>query len=218
MKNLQKWGGLAALYEAAAYIFGMVFFLAIVDYGSVVDPAEKMALLVTNQIGLYVMTLLIYVVFAVFLVILALALHQQLKAAAPEMMQIATVFGLIWAGLLIASGMIFNIGMATAVDLYGSDPEQAATVWLAIDTVSEGIGGGNEIVGGLWLLLVSWVALRGNVFPRVLNIMGIVIGVAGIISTIPALGEIGGMIFGLGQIVWFIWLGIVMLRGNSAAA
>ena len=39
--------------------------------------------------------------------------------------------------------------------------------------------------------------------------------IAGILSTIPALGEIGGMIFGLGQIVWFIWLGIVMLRDSQ---
>jgi hypothetical protein len=29
---------------------------------------------------------------------------------------------------------------------------------------------------------------------------------------VPALGEIGGMVFGLTQIVWFAWLGIAMLR------
>jgi hypothetical protein len=34
---------------------------------------------------------------------------------------------------------------------------------------------------------------------------------------VPALGMLGP-IFGLGIIVWFIWLGIVMLRSSPSAA
>ncbi|MFB0537473.1 MAG: hypothetical protein ACETWR_21110 [Anaerolineae bacterium] len=42
---------------------------------------------------------------------------------------------------------------------------------------------------------------------------------AGILSAVPALGELGlGIILGLGQIPWFVWLGIVMLRGSISAA
>jgi hypothetical protein len=33
-----------------------------------------------------------------------------------------------------------------------------------------------------------------------------------------ALGELGGMVFGLGTIAWFVWVGIVMLRSNQGAA
>jgi hypothetical protein len=46
----------------------------------------------------------------------------------------------------------------------------------------------------------------------------VAIGVAGIISVVPALAELFIYIFALGQIVWFIWLGIVMLRGSPSAA
>jgi hypothetical protein len=35
---------------------------------------------------------------------------------------------------------------------------------------------------------------------------------AGILSAIPALGGIGGGIFGLTQIVWFVGLGILLLQ------
>lgn len=214
MNSFQKWGGLAALYEAAAYLLGMAFFLILMDYSSVSNPVQKMVLLINNQTSMYIITLIIYVVFAFFLILLSLSLHERLKEGSPSIMKTATAFGLIWAGLLIASGMIFNIGLEKVVELYETNPAQAATVWLAIEAVHEGIGGGNEIIGGIWVLLISWAALRQGAFSKVLNYIGLIIGAAGLISTIPSLGEIGGMIFGLGQIVWFIWLGITLLQSN----
>jgi hypothetical protein len=51
-----------------------------------------------------------------------------------------------------------------------------------------------------------------------LNFLGILVGVAGIASLIPALTDTLVGIFGLGQIVWFIGLGIVLLRRNPKAA
>ena len=76
-----------------------------------------------------------------------------------------------------------------------------------------GLGGGNEIVGGLWVLLVSWIALR-DVLPKALNYLGMIVGVAGIVTLVPALTEVGA-IFGLGIIVWYIWVGIVLLRNKQ---
>ena len=215
MKNLQKMGGIAALYEAVAYVVAIVGFLLVVGWPD--DPVKQVAVLVDNQVSMHILYIIAYQVFAVFLVVLALALYERLKAGSPAIMQTATAIGMIWATVVIASGMIFNIGMGTVVDLYGTDPAQATTVWLAINSVCDGIGGGNEILGGLWILLVSWAALRAGGLPRALNYLGVVIGVPGILSAFPGLGEVG-MIFGLGQIVWFVWLGIVMLRRSPGAA
>ncbi|NKQ37812.1 MAG: DUF4386 family protein [Chloroflexi bacterium] len=212
MNKLQKWGGVAAIYEAVAYITGMVVFLLAVDYASAVSSAQKIALVVENQAVLAMTNVVIYVLFGVALVVLSLALHQRLKAASPAMMQTATAFGLIWAGVVIASGMVFNVGMGVVTDLYAADPTQATAVWTAIDAVANGIGGGVELLGGLWTLLVSLAALRAGAFGKGLNYLGILVGIAGTMTIIPALGEIGGMIFGLTQIVWFAWLGIAMLR------
>ena len=217
MKKLQKMGGIAALYEAAAYILGMVGFLLVVNISDVADPVQKVALIVDHQAFLFIMHLLIYVIWAVFLVVLALALYERLKAGSPAMVQAATVFGMIWVCLIIASGMVYNIGMETVIALYDQDPAQAATVWLAIESVFNGLGGGNEIVGGIWVLLISWAALRSGGLPKALNYVGLAISVPGILSTIPPLGELG-LIFGLGQIVWFIWLGVELLRVRSSAA
>jgi hypothetical protein len=216
MKNLQKMGGIAALYAGAAYVVGMVGFLLVVGWPD--DPVQQVAVLVQNQVSLRILHLIVYVVWAVFMVVLALALYERLKAGSPAIMMTATAFGMIWATVIIASGMIFISGMENVVNLYDKDPAQAATVWLAIDSVFGGLGGSNEVIGGIWILLVSWAALRAGGLPRVLNYLGVAIGVAGIISVVPALAELFIIIFALGQIVWFIWLGIVMLRSSPSAA
>ncbi len=222
MNDLQKMRGVAALIEAATFVVGFALYatlLASADYGSLdVDPIQNVAFLADNQAIMYAWHLIIYVAFGVFLVVLVLALHERLKAGSPAMVQTATAFGLIWAGLVIASGMVANIGAGIVVDIYGDDPVQAASVWLALNFVVEGLGGGNEIVGGLWVLLVSSAALRTGGLPRTLNYLGVVIGVAGLLTVVPALGELGGAIFGLGSIAWFVWLGIVMLRGSQSTA
>ena len=218
MKNLQKFGGFAALYMAIAHLIGIVIFLVILDYLSITDPAQKVALNVDKQMVIFSTNLLMYVFFGFFLIVLSLALYDRLKSGAPAIMQVATAIGIIWAGSLIASGMVSNAGIVPVVALYAKDPAQAALTWQGIESVASGLGNGNgEILGGLWTLLVSLAALRTGGLPKGLNILGLVVGAVGIVSLIPALNALTG-IFGLGQIIWFVWLGIVLLRSSSSRA
>ena len=218
MNNLQKMGGIAALYMTTAYLVGIILFLFVLDYPNIVDPAQKVALLVDKQMLIYSMNLILYVIFGVFLIVLVLALYERLKVGAPAIMQVATVIGIIWAGSLIASGMVSNAGIAPVVALYAKDPAQAALTWQGFEVVASGLGNGNgEILGGLMTLLVSWAALRTGGLPKFLNYLGMVVGLAGIISTIPGLSDLTG-IFGISQIVWFVWLAIILLRPNPSVA
>jgi len=217
MKNLQKMGGVAALYEAAAYLVGFALWIGVLKYSSDLEPAQQVASFVNNQSLWYILNLVVYVIAGFFLVVLALALYERLKVSSPAIMKIATAIGLIWAGVVIASGMIANIGIENVVNLHNTDPAQAAPVWVAIDSVRDGLGGGNEIAGGVWILLVSWAALQAGGLSRALNYLGLVIGVAGILSAVPALGELAS-VFGLTQILWFLWLGALMLRKRPGAA
>ena len=217
MKTLQKSGGFAALYLAVAYLIGIVIFLAVLDYPSITDPAQKVALLVEQQMVIFSTNLLMYVFFGVFLVVLSLALHDRLKSSAPAMMAVATAIGIIWAGSLIGSGMVSNAGIAPTVALYATDPAQAASAWQGIETVATGLGNGNgEILGGLFTLLVSLAALRTGGLSRVLNILGLFVGVVGLLSLVPALTDLLTGVFGLGQIVWFVGLASVLLRRSPA--
>jgi len=219
MKSLQKFGGFASLYLAVAHLIGIVFFLVVLDYPSITDRAQKVALLVEKQMVIFSTNLIMYVFFGVFLIVLSLALYDRLKIGARALIQVGTVIGIIWAGSLIASGMVSNAGINPVVALYAKDPDQAAFTWQGIESVTNGLGNANgEILGGLWALLVSLAALRAGGLPRGLNILGLSVGAVGLLSLIPGLTNLTIGVFGLSQILWFVWLGIVLLQNSRSAS
>ncbi|MBX0329680.1 DUF4386 family protein [Oscillochloris sp. ZM17-4] len=218
MRGIQRPGGIAALYQGLAYVVGMIGFLLVVNVGDVADPAQKVALIGEHQGFLSLLHLVVYVFWGIAMVVLALAVHERLQGGAPALMQVASAFGLIWAGLVLASGMIYNVGMQAVVGLAGTAPEQAAPTWLAIEAVFNGLGGGVEVVGGVWVLLLTWAALRAGGLPRALNHWGLGVGLAGLCTVVPAISEVSAAVFGLSQIVWFLWLGIVLLRSRAPHA
>jgi hypothetical protein len=218
MNSMQKMGGVAALIEAATWVVAFVVFLGVLipagyfDEG--VDAVEKVAVLVDNQSSASIGYLIPYVIWGIFHVVLSLALYDRLKTSTPAIAQIATAIGLIWAGLVMAGGFVAILGIRTVVELYGTDPAQAAAVWLTVETVASAVsGGGGEVPGGVWLLLTGWAALRSRMLPRALSYLSLVLGVAGILTVVPPL-EPAAFLFGVGLIVWWVWLGIVMLRSD----
>ncbi len=214
MKTLQKSGGIAALFMAISHLIGIIIFIVVLDYINITDPLQKLAVNIEKQAVIFSTNLLMYVFFGFGLIILSLALYNRMKSGAPALMQVAAAIGIIWAGSLIASGMTANAGLAAIVPLHAKDPAQAVLTFQAIESITNGLGNANgEILGGMWTLLVSLVALRMGGLPKALNILGVLVGTVGIITIIPALNDLVA-VFGLGQIIWFGWLGIVLLRSD----
>lgn len=210
----QKAGGIAALVHAAAYVVSMVIGIVLMFPILDAEPAGYLAFLAENQTLVYMWNLIAYWVSAVALVLIVLALYERLKSGAPALMQTASVFGFIWAGLIIASGnlMLSNIGVAAGI--FAQDPSQAVTVWSALHAVENGITSGNELVGSIWLLLTSVAIVRTGALGKGLGYLGIVLSIAGMLTLVSPLALPMAMIFGLGLIVWCIWLGVVLLRRN----
>ena len=197
---------------------GLALNFTVLDASSIVDPVEKVSFLAGKQTLFYIWILFIYVVFGVFLVFLAQALYEQLRGGAPALARTATAFALIWAGLLIASGNVFIAGLNTVLNTFGQDPARAATAWLAIDSVHQGLSGTSEIPGGLWTLLVSLAALQAARFPRALNYVGVAIGIAGLLTVIPVIFLPAMAVYALGHCVWWIWLAVLLLRTGRVTA
>ncbi|MFT5758762.1 MAG: hypothetical protein ACI9LM_003510 [Alteromonadaceae bacterium] len=212
MNHLQKLGGIAALLAALIYIAAFIVYGAILEYPANPDTTKSLAFLSENERILSMTSFITYVLFGLFLSILVLALYKRFKEKAELISQGATIFGIVWVTLVIAAGMIETIGLPAINKLAVNDPEQALTIWKTITLITAGIGGGNEIVGGLWVLLLSIAGLKNACFPKTLNYLGIFVGLIGILTTYPA--EVLTEIFGLSQIVWFIWIGITMQKNK----
>ena len=218
MKDFQKISGIAAIVHAAAYCVGIGLYATTLHPILDADPGQYVAQLAAYKSPLYWWIFICYLVAGFCLVPVALALHRRVSAGAPNLMLTSTVLGCIWAGLIIGSGNLMLHDFGEVVKLYGIDPAQTETVWVALMTVENGIVSGNELIGGIWILLLSWAALRTDGLNKALNYLGLVIGVAGIVSIIPVFTEVAVMIFGLSMIVWFVWAGIVLLRHSSSPA
>jgi hypothetical protein len=210
--NQQHVGGIAALYLGAAYLATIPYFLVVLDYQNANDPAAKLALLVKNEGSLYAFNLLAYMIFGLALTVLALVLHDRLRGENAPVARVVAGLGIVWACLLIASGTVSNMGMEYVVKLHSTDAVGAASAWQVIESIANGLGGaGGEILGGPWVLLVSWTGLRSRRLPRPLNWLGVATGLVGLASNVPPLRDCTA-VFGLLQIPWFAWLGIVLLR------
>jgi hypothetical protein len=213
--NLRRAGGFAALYVAAGYLAAIPYFVFLVDYPGATDPEDKVTLFVNHHASMYVMHLISFEFVAIALIVVTLAVSEQLREHAHATSQVASAVGLVRAGLLLASVMVFDHGMAVVVDEHTSDPHQAAATWHAIGPVADALGGaGGDILAGVWFLMVSWVALRSSLFPRGLNWIGLAVGAAALLSAVPGAGFLEAVV-GLLQIAWFLWFGIFTARIRS---
>jgi hypothetical protein len=216
MQSLHRLGGIGALVAGATFVIGLVMFATmLVDYTTATDATRAVEFLVANQVPLYAWNLVIHIVFGIVLVPMVLALRQQFAGVDSPLPRIAAVFGLIWSGAIVATGMVTNVGWSAVVELHATDPQGAVTLWSAVETVANGLGGGNEVLGGMWVLLVSIAALGAGVFPRWVNVLGIVMGIAALVTVVPPLEPVGA-VFGLGLVVWFVRVGMALLAAARA--
>ena len=217
-RTLSRVGGAAALVAAGTFAYGIALFAtSLADYTDPdATPAESVDFLLDHQGTLLAWYIGIFIVFGAALVPLGLALRKRLVDGAPILANVGAVFAMIWAGLMFATGMISNIGIESVADLAETDREGAISLWSSIDTVTNGLGGGNELVGGIWIGLVSIAGFATSRLPGWLNLTGIVTAAAGMLTVIPAFEAIE-MVFGLGSIVWFVGIGVTLVRGARQA-
>jgi hypothetical protein len=220
MKILQKVGGISALVCAGTYILAMALLTTVLT--PMADESlpfdQFIAFFLPNQTLIFIWHFSMYLVNGAFLALLILALYQHLKTDAPALALASTYFGLLWTGLIFADGFITLNGWEMVGRLASTDPAQAASLRLVVDTVTIGLDHSDRFLGCLWILLTSWAAIQTGQLSRLLNFLGLALGIAGIVSSVaPALNALG-YAFGVGVIVWWIWLGIVLLRNNPGKA
>lgn len=220
--TFQKIGGLAALLCAATYLFGFAFLVTVfapLGFGTGDTDASAVVAFIHAQPGLLILwNTVIYILNAFALAVLVVALDARLKTMTPDLAAISRALGLIWATLVLGAGMLANVTVEHAASLYGVDPAKAAEDWALLQVVELGLGGGNEIAGGVWILLVSAAGVMGRSLGRITTGLGLLTGAGGLATLVPAIGDAAGAVFGLGAIAWFIAVGVSLTRDRVGTA
>lgn len=214
--TLIKTGGIAALLCALTYCFGFALLLTLLaplGFGTGQIDAVAVVAFIAEQPGLMLTwNSVIYIVNALALVLLVLGVHKTLSETTPDWAEVSRAFGLIWAALVLGAGMIANVSVEAALSLFATDPAAAAQSWEMLHSVELGLGGGNEIAGGVWMLCTGLAALRGASLSRPVALVAVLVGLSGLLTVIPAIGDETGAVFGLGAIAWFVMIGVSLLR------
>lgn len=213
MRSANNVTGIAALALSFIYISAFVYYGTFWSFPHESDAQTKMAFIAQHQTITSVFLFITYILFGLVLSMLVAGTSRILGNASEILKSVTTAFGYLWVGLVIASGMIAISGVTYAIDIAHTDAQKALDAWTILMTIAQSIGGDNEIVGAVWVILVSVLALKADVLSKNLNYLGIVVGLAGVATISPLI--IFKELFGVSQIIWFFWLGVCILRQAS---
>lgn len=211
MNSLRMAGATSALLMAFIYLLGFAIFFLALDPGRDLTRDESIQFLNENRLIVLPTMFVLYVLAGFNLLILVQSLAGEVKDRVPWQSQTALIIGSIWCVMVIVAGFVYLTGMQAVFSLYPENAEQALALALMVNTVFESLGGGNELIGGVWTVLISCLLLNVTPDYKILHFFGIVVGIAGVVSIVPILAE-AATLFGLGQIFWFIGLGVRFLK------
>jgi hypothetical protein len=219
LKRSQSIMGVAtSLYMALAYIAGIIIFIVVLRYPEITEEIDKVKIIIEMKSMVFLTNLIMYVLFGPVLVLFILYLKSMLDNNGTVLVKFSAIIGYIWAGSLTASGMIANGAIEPVTRIFSENPDQAIYLWQIIDTVSTGMGNGNgEILGGLMTLGFGIAMLKDPHFSKGLGVFGIIVGAFGILSLIPALIDLA-VVFGILQLLWFVFSGFSSIRIKRAAS
>lgn len=212
--TLQRCGGLASIGMALCYFTVALIFFAALSQPEQAEPLLRIQYIDQHQFLVAAGYAIGYLLFGFLLAVMVIAIPQQLPQPRSALVQVSGLFGKVWVVLMMASGMIALTGLERVINLVNTDPDLAVTLFSVMGMMTHALGGGIELVGGLWILLFSLAGLLQQPQKAKLHWLGLLTGSFAILTvfhTLPYLKEA----FGLSQLVWQLWFGVVLLRQSQ---
>lgn len=204
MMSFKKLAAISAVYGGFSYIGGIFVYLQLLQYDSATSASEQISIISSNPVLVHITTLHIYVIFSFGIILLATYMYLKLKGQQPILGLLSLITGVVWATILIASGFI-SMGVTTLL-MNGTAASELISTWYAIDIVSNALGGGNELMGGVFTGLMSLAMHKTHFSSKSTSVLGVLVFIGGTISALPYLADIGIGIFVISQILWFFSL------------
>ena len=196
----------ASVTAGFSFLFGIAVYVAFfASYGNLAQAVSpQLKLMSANSTLLHTWYFVIYIVFGVALVAFQVGIKPYLYKGVVA--SIAMIFGYFWAALTIVTGMLANVSTHVILELMGEQRDVAISLWYTMQLLIDSIGGGNELVGSIWLVGLGLSLRSIHAIDRWLKAVALVFGAVGLLTAIPMLTELGG-IFGFGCMAWFLVMG-----------
>src|SRR6266536_1010986 len=163
MNGSQKAAGIGAILQGLFFVIVLVLIRGVLPgFGlqgpnDFADPAKVLPF-VANQPLVAFWLFPGDILFAVFLILSVVGLHDHLQSQSPAVMRMATATGLVATTLILANGTI-GASVLQLARMYSQNQDIAPTAFLTLSLVfSNGVGlvSGGIFSYGWWVALVSW--------------------------------------------------------------
>lgn len=213
-RPLIRLAGAAFIGMALCYITLFVIYGAVLSTPADASTADKIGYIIEHKALFNFTYVLGYVLFACLLCFCVYVIGSLFQPVSKTAMAMATLFGYFWVVVLLCTGMI-GISSHELLASYSTvNPAAADVIYHARALLTESLGGGIEFIGGVWLLIIGVIGWRHGVLSKSLSAFTVVKGAIGVLTLICA-DSILRDLFGITGIVWFIWMGVVLIRKAS---
>lgn len=193
----------------------ILFLFLLVSLAPILSPSESLAFISAHH-GLAGLDAIVVLTWGVFSVPFVVALGPLLRAKSPAFGFTATILSA--AGiLLLAFGLYTHVGAVLAIIYAGKPPTPADAVYRAEfwGRLSFYLADPGLMTWGLGQFLFGWLAWNSRVLPNWLAVVGVIGGLAGLLTlavyATPLLAELQILCFA----VWALAIGILLLRRQS---
>jgi hypothetical protein len=185
MRSIQKIGAIGAFLQA-------IYFLVLVLFVTTILPSHgfpatsdayhnpAIALPFAAESPLRALDELRDIIWGIGLIFTALALYERWHSQTAYITRLMFTLAIIGTTLLFASGIAGFTSISELAKLYVQNPTDAGSAYLAVTLMAGGMRGTAIIVFGGWVLLTSWLALKRGELPKLLNYVGLVVGIVSI--------------------------------------